>query len=381
MKLTLQIAESLDDVPAEAWDALAGSDDPFVEHAFLRSLEASGSVGPEAGWAPCHVLARDASGALVGAAPLYLKNHSYGEYIFDWAWANAATQAGLPYYPKLTCAVPFTPATGRRLLVRPGAPEAPILRALAQGMAEVAEQSDASSTHVLFLTEGEQRELTELGMMPRLTFQYHWVNELGWATMDDFLGAFRSSARKKVRRERRDATASGLAISTKRGTDLTDTEWGALYACYRDTVAKKGAYPYLTEAFFHEVRAHLPHRLVAAIASDHGRPVAAAFGFRKGKHLYGRYWGTLTDCDFLHFELCYYQFIEYALSEGCTRFEAGAQGEHKIARGLLPTPTYSAHWIRHPGLRQAIAEYLPREAWNHQREMEWLSAQSPFRRE
>ncbi len=364
---------------AAEWDALAGADDPFVEHAFLSALETSGSVGRGTGWDPLHVLVRR-GGHLVGAAPLYAKSHSYGEYIFDWGWASAAQRAGIRYYPKLLSAVPFTPATGRRLLVANDATQGVVVDALVDGIHALAEQIRASSIHWLFLTAHEHTALAARPeCLARLTYQFHWSNP-GYASFDDYLGSMRSAARKEVRRERRKAAESGLDIRTKLGTELTSAEWQALFRFYADTAARKGAIAYLTRGFFAEVRRTIPHRVVVALASRGDEPVAGALAFQKGKQLFGRYWGALDDFEALHFELCYYQLIEFAIASGLVRFEAGAQGEHKLKRGLLPSPTYSIHWIRHPGLAEAIAEFLPRETQAVEEEMRFFAEHSPFKR-
>ena len=383
-EITVEVVPALSGVPAAEWDTLAGADDPFVEHAFLAALETSGSVGPGTGWSPAHVIARR-RGRLEGAVPFYVKTDSYGEYIFDWGWASASQRAGISYYPKLVSSIPFTPATGRRLLVLDGL-EADAGRqvagALVLGMRTIADRIDASSIHVLFSSAEERAFLCDpaLRFEPRLTYQYHWTNE-GYGSFDDYLAAFRSSSRKEVRRERRKAAASGLALRTVRGTELTDAEWAALYAFYRDTTGRKGAIPYLTPRFFEEIRRTLPERVVVGLASrPDGSPVAAALAFQKGRNLFGRYWGCLEDHEALHFELCYYRLIEFAIEHGLARFEAGAQGEHKIRRGLLPSPTFSAHWLRHPGLAEAVADHLPREAEMHEREMELLARHTPFKR-
>lgn len=379
-ELTVQIIPSLADVDPAEWDALAGDDDPFLEHAFLAAFETSRSVGKGTGWDPLHVVVRRA-GKLVAAAPLYAKSHSYGEYIFDWGWASAAQRAGIRYYPKLLSAVPFTPATGRRLLVEGGATRGPVFEALLAGIHAVADQLGVSSIHWLFLSADEHAALAErAGFLARTTYQFHFTNP-GYASFDDYLGAMRSAARKEVRRERRKAAESGLTLATKRGTELTDAEWKALFRFYTDTAARKGAIAYLTQRFFEEVRCTLPHRVVAALASRGDEPVAGALAFHKGRQLFGRYWGASDDFEALHFELCYYRLIEFAIEHRIARFEAGAQGEHKLKRGLLPSPTYSIHWIRHPGLAEAIAEYLPRETRSVEAEMDYFAEHSPFRRD
>ncbi len=379
MSVQIEIVPSLDDVPAAQWDALTGDGDPFVEHAFLRALETSGSVGPRTGWSPCHVLVRR-DGELAGAAPLYAKTNSYGEYIFDWAWANAASQLGTAYYPKLVSAVPFTPATGRRLLVADGATSGEVVDALLAGMSTMVEEVDASSLHLLFVTEAERTSLADnYGLLPRLTYQYHWENQ-GYATFEDYLSTFRHGARRQVKKERREAMASGLEIRTLTGDEITDEIAATAYRFYRDTTARKGAIAYLTADFYAELARSLKHRAVLNLATDAGRPVAGALSFAKGGYLFGRYWGCIEDYDKLHFELCYYANLALCIDRGWTRFEAGAQGQHKIKRGLMPSPTYSAHWLRHEELRDAIANYLPREAAQNQYEMRMLAERGPFKR-
>jgi len=378
MDLEITVAHDISTVPAAEWDRLVGSDNPFVEHAFLAAMESSGSVSASDGWGPCHLLIRSGS-ELVGAAPLYVKGHSYGEYIFDWSWANAAAQMGLAYYPKLVCAVPFTPATGPRLLVAPGIARDPVVDAIVAGMRAMADHVEASSIHVLFCTASERDELEARGLLPRVTCQYHWTND-GYEDFEDYLSHFRASARRKVRKERREAASAGLDITTHRGGELSDEDIAATYAFYRDTTGRKGAIPYPQWPFFQELNRSLADRAVITLARRDGTPVAGALSFEKGSHLYGRYWGCLEDYDKLHFELCYYRHIAWAIEQGHRRFEAGAQGEHKIKRGLMPSETCSAHWLREPGLARAVADYLPREAAATTAEMEWLRERGPFRR-
>jgi predicted N-acyltransferase len=382
-QLTLEVLTAIDEVPAAEWDALAGDDNPFVEHAFLHALEASGSVGAgeaDTGWTPLHLTLRDDRGALRGAMPLYLKTDSYGEYIFDWGWADAAMRAGLAYYPKLVCAVPFTPATGPRLLVSDDAGRDRVASALLSGARTLEQRLGCSSTHLLFCTEGEQRLAEEQGFLTRLTCQFHWDND-GYESFDDFLSTFRSSARKAVRRERRRARESGLQIELKAGHELTDDEWDAMYAFYRDTTSRKWGQAYLNRRFFELARERLPDRVLVSLAKDGDRPVAGALCFRKGAHVYGRYWGCLESYDMLHFELCYYLPIERCIAEGWRRFEAGAQGVHKLKRGLMPRPIYSAHHIDHAGLRRAVSRHLLIEGHSQQQEMKLLEQHSPFRRD
>lgn len=384
MPYTVRLSSAIANVPAADWDRLVGDDDPFVEHGFLSALEASGSVSEATGWAPCHLLVWDEERTprrLMGAAPLYLKSHSYGEYIFDWSWANAASRMGIQYYPKLVCAVPFTPATGPRLMVAPDAERlAEVREALAQGLLAAAEATRASSVHVLFCSEEERLALEGAGFLGRLTYQFHWQNA-GWDSFDAFLAAFRAPDRRKLKRERRDAAALGLELVTRSGADMTDVEWGALYDFYRSTTDEKGAIPYLTPDFFDRLRTSLPERVHVNLALDGGRPVAGALGFRKGRHLFGRYWGALDEAPMLHFELCYYRNIAYAIEHGLTRFEAGAQGDHKLKRGLMPSATWSAHWLRSPALATPVARALERERAAVEAEMAELAAHGPYRRE
>lgn len=370
----------LGEVSAAAWNALVAPDDPFTDYRFLAALETSGAVGGDSGWAPAHVVAYDEAGALVGAAPLYQKTDSYGEFIFDWSWANAAMRAGIAYYPKYVSAVPFTPATGNRFLVRPGADESAIRRALAQGMLERAGREGASSVHVLFLAENEAGHLAGGPWLRRLSYQFHWENA-GYHSFDDYLASLRAPSRKQVRKERREAASHGLRLATVGGRDMVDREWAMLYRFYRSTAGRKGGYAYLPQAFFERIRATYAEHVLATFAYDAaGAPVAGAIAFTKGRGLYGRYWGTFTGAPMLHFELCYYRFIEWAIERGIARFEAGAQGEHKLKRGFLPSPTHSLHALAHPDLRDAVARHLEGERLGVQGEMDELAEFTPFRR-
>ena len=356
-----------------------------MEHAFLAALEASGSVGADAGAVPRFVLVREGgrkNGRLVGAMPLYLKTHSYGEFIFDWSWANAAHRSGVPYYPKLVAAVPFTPATGRRLLLAPDADVEAVSGELVAGAHAVAARERASSIHVLFCTEDEVARLARHGLWPRLSMQFHWHGRqpTPYATFDDFLGEMKSRHRKQIRRERHVATEHGLTLKTLVGSEMGDVEWRALHAFYEANAEKHGAHQYLTPAFFDIIRATYAHRLVSTLAyRADGVPVAGTINFEKGRHIYGRYWGCLAEFQMLHFELCYHRLIDRAIERGCTRFEAGAQGEHKLKRGLVPSFTHSAHWIRHPGLGAAVADFVQAEAQAVRDEVAAYAAESPFR--
>ena len=372
---------SISTIDAAAWDHLVAPNDPFCEHAFLSALEDSGSACRATGWIPQHLVVRDHD-RVVAALPLYVKSHSYGEYIFDWAWAEAAQRNGLPYYPKCVSAVPFTPTPGHRCLFAPGLSDTHQQVAfdlLVAGAAAVAQQAGAQSTHVLFCTQTEQQALADRGFLPRLTWQYHFTNR-GWPDFDGFLGACRSPIRKQIRRERRQAAESGLRIRVLRGEALGDPEIAALWSFYRDTTARKWGHAYLQRGFFEALRGPLAHTAVAIMAHDGNEWVAGALAFHKGDTLYGRYWGATRDVPWLHFELCYYQLIELGLSLGCARIEAGAQGEHKIKRGFLPVPIYSAHRLEHPGLHAAVADALVHERAHTPDMLAELAAHGPFHR-
>lgn len=376
----VEVIENLAAFDAEVWDRCVPEWDPFCEHRFLALLEESGAVAPQTGWLPVHLAVRDGD-EVVGVAPVYVKEHSYGEYIFDWGWASAARRAGIPYYPKLSCAVPFTPATGRRLLVRPGADEGAVMEALLAGMGTLAEKTRSSSIHVLFTTEGEWNALGGRdGLIQRTTHQFHWEND-GYDSWEAYLATFRSRDRKKTRKERERAAELGATIHFVRGPDLTDEQWRAMHRFYRNTIGRKGGYPYLVPGWFELARQRLGERLLCVIAEHGGKTVAGALCLQRGGHLYGRYWGSEPDYGRLHFELCYHRPIELCIAEGWSRFEAGAQGSHKLKRGLRPHPTYSLHWLRHAGLHDAVAEALEAEAEWIRQDIAELDAHAPFRRE
>jgi predicted N-acyltransferase len=399
--LRIRIAPSLAEVSAAAWDACAGAgsvkltsednlspqlstqgypDNPFVSHAFLSSLEQSLSVGGRTGWQPQYLLAETPDGTLAGAAPCYLKSHSRGEYVFDHGWAEAFERAGGDYYPKLQIAVPFTPVTGPRLLARPG-PLAPAVHgALADALAEITATNGLSSAHVTFLPETEWRLLGERGYLQRTDQQFHWENE-GYASFEDFLARLASRKRKTIRRERKEALAPGIEVHWLTGSDLTEDVWDAFFAFYMDTGSRKWGRPYLTRDFFSLVGAAMRDRILLVMAKRAGRWIAGAINFIGADTLYGRNWGAVEHHPFLHFEVCYYQAIDYAIHRKLGRVEAGAQGEHKLARGYLPHTTYSAHFIANAGLRRAVADYLARERAYVQAVGEELAAAAPFRKD
>jgi predicted N-acyltransferase len=354
---------------------------PFISHSFLAALEQSKSVGERTGWQSQHVLARTTDNTLVAAAPCYAKSHSRGEYVFDRGWAEAYERAGGSYYPKLQVAVPFTPATGRRLLVRPGPQAEAVERAVGSGLMEISRLCGASGVHVTFATEAECKRLGELGYLQRTDQQFHWENT-GYATFDDFLGALSSRKRKTIRRERHDAlAANGITVHWLTGSDLTEAVWDAFFEFYMETGSRKWGRPYLTRSFYSLVGETMGDRIVLVMAKRAGRWIAGAINFIGSHSLFGRHWGAIEHHPFLHFELCYYQAIDYAIAHKMARVEAGAQGEHKISRGYMPTTTHSAHYIADPGLRRAIADYLARERAYVAAAGAELAAFAPFRKD
>ncbi len=380
--IDVSIAGALGDVPASDWDAVANPAgepfNPFLSHAFLKALEDSRSATARTGWQPAHILVREAE-ELVAAAPAYVKSHSQGEYVFDHGWAQAIERAGGRYYPKLQMSVPFTPATGPRLLAKPGPERARLRLTLLSAAEAVISQNGLSSAHITFLTESEWRLCGEAGLLLREDRQFHWRND-GYASFDDFLGRLSSEKRKTIRKERRKALEPGIEIEWVTGPDLTETHWDAFFAFYMDTGSRKWGSPYLTRAFFSRVGAAMPERVLLVMAKRAGRYVAGALNFIGSDTLYGRNWGAIEHHPFLHFEVCYYQAIDFAIARGLKVVEAGAQGEHKLLRGYEPTLTYSAHSIADPRLRSAVADYLARERPAVEEEVEALAAHAPFRK-
>jgi hypothetical protein len=375
-ELTLHLHKSIGEVSAADWDACAGEGNPFVSHAFLACVEESGSANARTGWLPQHAVLRDAGGRVMACAPMYAKSHSYGEYVFDHGWAHALERAGGRYYPKLQVAVPFSPVPGPRLLMRDGVPAGVMAQALEQACAELG----TSGVHATFCTQAEYAALGEAGWLQRLGMQFHWYNA-GYASFDDFLAALASRKRKVIRRERRDAQGSGLEFVTLRGSEISKRDWAAFHGFYTSTVDRKWGSAYLTERFFPLLGERLGDSVVLMMAR-HGREwVAGALNLAGREALYGRNWGCRGEWPFLHFELCYYRAIDFAIEHGLSRVEAGAQGEHKIQRGYVPSETYSAHWIAHPGLRRAVADFLVEERAEKQAQMAALADYAPFREE
>ncbi|HEX6999238.1 MAG TPA: GNAT family N-acetyltransferase [Gammaproteobacteria bacterium] len=378
MHLRLQRLDSLRSVDAREWNVLAG-DSPFLKHEFLAALERSGCVGGDTAWQPAYLVARYANGALAGALPLYVKYDSLGEFVFDWGWADAYERSGRPYYPKLVTAIPFTPATGTRLLIAPGADRAAVTERLLRAAFDLAAELRASSWHVLFPTDAERELLEREGFLVRKSCQFHWHNQ-GYASFDDFLARFSSEKRKKARRERRRIAEAGVVFEHLRGDEPTAADWDASFAFYSRTFLRRGHAPYLNRAFFDEIAATTPENLVIVLARFQGAPIAAAICFRSGTTLYGRYWGSAADFHSLHFETCYYQGIEYCIRHGLTTFEPGTQGEHKIARGFSPTATWSCHWLADAGFRRAVQAFLKRETVQVDAYMDYLDEHVPYRR-
>jgi len=397
-EIEFQAVPSIGDISAEAWDACAnprvnGSAvpsensscisreryNPFVAHAFYQALEASRSACARTGWAAQHLIAKRA-GEIVGVVPCYAKSHSRGEYVFDHGWADAYERAGGRYYPKLQVSVPFTPATGPRLLVREDIPDAPAVRELlAKGLMALCRTVEASSVHVTFARKDEWELLASNGFLQRTDKQFHWENE-GYATFDDFLGAMNSRHRKQIKRERREAVANGITIEQLTGKDLTEAAFDAFFQFYMETGSRKWGSPYLTRDFYSRVAETMADDILLVMAKRNGRWIAGAINFIGSETLFGRHWGAIEHHNFLHFEVCYYQAIEFAIQRRLKRVEAGAQGEHKLARGYMPTETFSAHYIPDPGFRHAVADYLKRERQYVAHAVDELSEYAPFRK-
>lgn len=383
-QITITVLDSLAQIAPQDWDACAcpeaadggRPDDPFTTHRFLSALENSGSVGPGTGWQPHYLLAQH-NGQVIAVAPLYAKGHSQGEYIFDHSWADAYERAGGRYYPKLQVAVPFTPVTGRRFLTRPGHEDTG-RGALIEGAQMLAERNGLSSLHITYCTQGESDVGARAGLLARVNQQYCWTNA-GYRSFDDFLASLSSRKRKAIRKERARAQGFGGDIRSFTGAQIQPAHWDAFWDFYQDTGARKWGTPYLRRDFFNQLQAHLRDDILLVMAFDRGRPVAGALNLIGRGALFGRYWGCREHHSALHFELCYYQAMDYAIARGLSRVEAGAQGEHKIARGYLPVFTHSLHWLREPSFHDAVAHYLKEERAAVCEDVEILTGYGPFR--
>ena len=379
---TATIHPSTAGIPAATWNSLVPStdgvtDNPFLDHAFFLALEESGCATARTGWQPQHILLSDTDGKAIGLMPLFLKSHSMGEYVFDHGWADALERAGGSYYPKLQCSVPFTPVTAPKLLVGSGDRE--IADALLAASQQLALQRNASSVHATFVPEGEAELVEQDGWLKRLDTQFHWHNQ-GFESFDGFLDSLSSRKRKTIRRERRDALADGLTVKWLTGKDITEAHWDAFFDFYEDTGARKWGRPYLNRKFFSLLGQFMADRIVLMLAYDGTEAIAGAINFVGKDRIYGRNWGCTRDVPFLHFELCYYQAIDYAIAHKLAVVEAGAQGEHKLARGYEPATTYSMHWIAHSGLRGAVADFLEREREAVEESQVLLDQFTPFRK-
>ncbi|MFV0276041.1 MAG: GNAT family N-acetyltransferase [Parahaliea sp.] len=369
---------SLAQVDAASWDAVAGSDYPFLRHHFLHGLETSGCTTGDSGWQPCHLLLRDGD-ALVALLPLYLKSHSWGEYVFDWAWADAWRRLGQDYYPKLVSAIPFTPATGPRLRCAEGYSQAQLWPTALAALRDFAGEEALSSWHLLFPEHTTSDALRELGCPQRLAVQFHWLNQ-GYGSFDDFLASFASRKRKNLRRERARVAEQGISLRRLQADEISPAHWARFHHFYQITYAKRSGHGgYLSKAFFTEVAAGMGEQVMMVVAEQGGEPVAAALYFRSRDTLYGRYWGCAREFDCLHFEACYYQGIDYCIEQGLQRFDPGAQGEHKIQRGFTPVYTYSNHWIADRRLAAAVEQFTREEAGHIARYREETAGLLPFR--
>jgi len=371
--MSIKIIESIADIPDTQWNALAGSN-PFLSHAFLRALQESGCTTPRTGW-EAQFLTVWQDNLLAGAMPIYRKHHSYGEFVFDWAWADAYQQHGLNYYPKLLCAVPFTPITGARLLATTPEVRTQLIRSALQ----MAQESDASSLHCLFPDENQALEMQQEGMMLRRGVQLHWQNP-GYVDFDAYLSSLRQDKRKKIKHERRKVKETGISFEHIRGEEITEAQWDFFVQCYTYTYSQYNSPPSLNLDFFRRIGATIPENILLIIASRNGKQIASALNLFNHDVLYGRYWGALEYHPNLHFETCYYQGIKFCIEHKIAIFEGGAQGEHKLARGFLPVTTWSAHWLAHPQFSRAVEDSLKRESGNITRHMDELNDSNPFKR-
>jgi len=374
MKVTVH--DSIADIPASDWNSLAGNAYPFLRHEFLNLAEQTGCVAPEQGWTPRHLTLRE-HGKLRAAMPLYEKNHSWGEFVFDWAWANAYEQAGLSYYPKLVSAAPFTPAPCRKLMIA-DAGDAAGAQALIDAALELARDSGFSSLHIQFPTEDEVPLLEAAGLLIRKDCQFHWHNR-DYNNFDEFLATFTAAKRKKAKRDRRRAVENGIRFRRVKGNEMSDDDWSLVHALISRTFMRRGSLPYYSRDFFKSISRQLPANILVILAEKDDEPVAAAVFFESEQVLYGRYWGSDRHYDALHFETCYYQGIDYCIDTDKQLFEPGTQGEHKISRGFSPVTTWSAHWLAHPEFSDAIGKYLDEEARHVDRYMQAVDSRSPYK--
>jgi len=371
--------DSIDDIPAYEWNTLLRDDNPFLDHAFLAALEHHGAACQANGWQARHLIATE-KGHLCGALPLYLKDHSFGEFVFDWAWANAYARAGIPYYPKLVAAIPYTPVSGARLLTGNTERHQDIATRLITAAHNYAIDHDLSSLHYLFINSQDRQLLTQHHLLPRYGCQFHWFNR-SYTSFDDFLAALSARHRKKIRHERHRIEDQNIAIEVLHGDEVSTKQWAFFHQCYQTTFDKKANYAPLSAAFFREIGHALGRRVVLVIASQNNTAVASALFLRSHDTLFGRYWGSIKDIDHLHFELCYYQAIAYCIDHGLQRCEAGAQGEHKVSRGFAPIITHSAHWIAHPQFRDIISQFVRHEKQGIEEYMSEMRQHLPYRKD
>ena len=375
--MRVTVHDAIAQIDSDEWNAAAGDDFPFLRHEFLLAAEETGCVSETSGWRPCHLVLRHDDGALRAALPLYEKYHSWGEFVFDWAWANAYEQAGLSYYPKLVSAIPFTPASSKRLLLA-DSDDQDAAQGLVQAAITLATERAYSSVHILFPTGEESKKLGEIGLKIRKDCQFHWQNR-DYVDFDDFLSTFSSRKRKKARRDRRHVVEAGIRFQRLTGDALTPDIWQVVYPLISRTFMQRGSMPYYSLAFFEQISKSLGDQLLVVLAEDSDGPVAAAIFFIGSDVLYGRYWGSIGHYNSLHFETCYYQGIDYCIEHGIQTFEPGTQGEHKISRGFLPTSTYSAHWLAQPEFFDAIGRYVSDEGQHIDRYMDAVDEHSPYR--
>ena len=377
--MNITICDSLASIDAQSWNQLIGDDNPFARHEFLYAMEKHGAVGEEFGWLPQYLLVHQ-NNILVGAVPMYLKNNSYGEFVFDWAWADAYARSGLHYYPKLVVAIPYTPATGNRLFIHPDYDRQPIACAIIENTLEYAKKLEVSSLHWLFTDERDSQLFNNHPeFMMRLGCQFHWHNE-NYKSFDHYLDSFRSSKRKKIRRERKHVQEQAVQLNVLSGDQISEQQWDTYHQFYASTFARKSGVPTFSKSFFQEIAETMPEAIVLIMANYNHQDVASAFNLRGAHSLYGRHWGCSAEFNSLHFEACYYQGLDYAIEHGLQRFEPGAQGEHKISRGFMPTATWSAHWIAEPKFKQAIGEFLQHETKGMQHYIKELTEHSPFKK-